>query len=135
MDTDDMPDSEAERADAIGRAAFGAHDWTDVLDLVHDSLVDTSTGVTDTARHLRFARHDLAVEVDVHGTGRLTFDVRVIPDQDVDVHMNTIGDGSPDEVPWKPDLTVRWSKPRLTCFTLRWADPTIRTVRTAWVLI
>lgn len=130
---DDMSETRAERAGEIGRAVFGRHDWMDTLDLVHDSLIDTANGVTDPVRHLRFAGHGLTVEVDVKGTGRLTFDVRVIPDQAVTVHMNS-SDGQ-DGMEWTPDLTVRWSKPQLTSFTLRLADPEGRTVRTAWVLI
>ena len=128
--------NQVERAREAGRAAFGAHDWSsDVLDLEHDSLVDTPTGVTDPVRRLRFVGHCCVVEIDVSGAERLSFDVRVTPNDDAVVEMDTMEATGRTSSPWSPDLTVYRTKPRLTSFTVRWADSTRRPARTAWVLI
>lgn len=132
---DDRLRSQIERAREAGRAAFGDHDWgIDVLDLEHDSLVDTPTGVADPVRRLRFAGHGSVVEIDICGAQRLSFEVRVTPDDAV-VEMDTLEATGRTNSPWSPDLTVDRTEPRLTSFRVRWTEPERRPVRTAWVLI
>lgn len=133
---DERPHNQIERAREAGRAAFGDHDWgSDALDLEHDSLVDTPTGVTDPVRRLRFAGHGSVVEIDISGSQRLRFEVRVTPNDDAVVEMDTLDTNGRTSSRWSPDLTVRRTQPRLTSFIVRWADSTRRPVRTAWVLI
>jgi hypothetical protein len=107
---------------SVGYAAFGRHEPDlDVLDLVFDSLVDAPGNCRDEVRTLRFAGHGVTLDVDVHGRGDLTIELRVSPAGPVVVESRGSDDGP--------------TSARLVSFLLRWPGTTQRPVRTAWVML
>ena len=121
---------------AAGYAAFARLDRDiAIMDLEHDSVLDSPDGQSNSVRHLRFVGHDCMIEVDVLGSRCVIVDVSVSPTDSVVVELRTQDEHGQRTIPWSRGLMLTRIRPQLTSFFLRWPRSNRRPARTAWVLL
>jgi len=125
-----------ERVRAAGYAAFARLDRDmGVMDLEHDSVLDSPDGQSNDVRHLRFAGHECVIEIDLFGSRCVIVDVSVSPPDAVVVELRTLDEHGQNSIQWSRGLMLTRIRPQLTSFFLRWPESKRRPARTAWVLL
>lgn len=132
-------DSSVNATESVRAAGYAAFAWLDwdmaVMDLEHDSAVDSPDGQINSVRHLRFVGHESMIEVDVLGSRCVIVDVSVSPTDSVVVELRTQDEHGQSTILWSRGLILTRIRPQLTSFFLRWPKSTRRPARTAWVLL
>lgn len=117
------------------RAADDPDRSLETLDLSFDSLLDSPTGLTSSARTLRFVRGSCMVEARVSGRTHLTVTIHTRPHGPVTVEVQTFANLRRDTVVRPRPRPLPSLHPGVTRFLIRWPHAEHDPARTAWLVL